>query len=47
MVQSAGDEIKKSSSYSSTNGIVNSNQIVVEVETNIPMYKTNGMLPSS
>lgn len=39
------DEIN--TSYSSNNGIVNGNQIVVEVETNIPVYKTNGMLPNS
>ena len=41
------NKMKKSSSYVSSNGIYNGNQIVVEVETNIPAYKTNGMLPNS
>lgn len=37
----------KSETHALNNGIVNGNQIVVEVETNVPIYKTNGMIPNS
>lgn len=38
---------KKSSMQPLNNGIVNGNQIIVEVETNMPVCKTNGLLPNS
>lgn len=37
----------KKNTHPPNNGIVNGNQIVVEIENNVPVYKTNGMLPNS